>query len=548
PLLLMAGLAHMGLGSNARAREYLELYSKQAPDRAGAEAMARLHLSERDTEKAIFTLESYLRGRTPDPQTLALLSSARLAAGRPAQATQLMREALRGQDSPAFHALLGMSLQQQGQSAEAEAAFKRALQKAPNEPMALTALAELYVGSGRAALVPALLAPAMKANPGRDMARYQVLLGRARMALGELPAARTAFEAALAQDGGLSSARLHLARALALSGDGAGASRLLEAMVARDEQPVDAALELADLALAAGKPEAVRQWLLKAVGKSVAPDSRAGVALVEFLVRQGDAAAAAEQAKRLLAQSPDDFALLIASARVALAQRDGPGAVRPLVLAGRSARGDAGKLWLVARLQMNAGDLKGAAYTLEKALSEQDKLLPLNLLHVELALREGNGALAAQRLEPLLKRYPADPRVHSLAGQVALSRQQPAQAVAAFRRAHELAPSSETVLRLHGAMLGQVGVNQSLALLDQWLAKHPSDAVVRNALAEAQVATGQLAAARANYETLLTQTQSNAVRNNLASVLLRQKDPRALQVAEQALVLEPARDAPLVLI
>jgi thioredoxin-like negative regulator of GroEL len=77
-------------------------------------------------------------------------------------------------------------------------------------------------------------------------------------------------------------------------------------------------------------------------------------------------------------------------------------------------------------------------------------------------------------------------------------------------------------------------------VLERWLQEHAGDLVVRNALGDAQLMTGRLAAARASYEQVLQQApQANAVRNNLANVLLRLNDPGALALAEQALALEP---------
>ena len=66
-------------------------------------------------------------------------------------------------------------------------------------------------------------------------------------------------------------------------------------------------------------------------------------------------------------------------------------------------------------------------------------------------------------------------------------------------------------------------------MLEQWLTKRPDDAVVRNALAES---LGRFSACprRATTTNLLKRTGSNAVRNNLAEVLLR-STTRALALA-----------------
>jgi tetratricopeptide (TPR) repeat protein len=147
---------------------------------------------------------------------------------------------------------------------------------------------------------------------------------------------------------------------------------------------------------------------------------------------------------------------------------------------------------------------------------------------------------AQARAQRLVKQQPNAAVSHMLLGQVALARQQPAEAIQAFSQAHRLEPSTESLLRLYAAQVGQVEPRRNLALLQQWLAQRPDDALVRNALAESLVALGRLADARRHYELLLKQTDANAVRNNLAEVLLRLKDPGALALAKEALRREPA--------
>ncbi|HEV6964844.1 tetratricopeptide repeat protein, partial [Roseateles sp.] len=167
-------------------------------------------------------------------------------------------------------------------------------------------------------------------------------------------------------------------------------------------------------------------------------------------------------------------------------------------------------------------------------------LAVLQRLRIEAALRSGDVADAQARAQRLVKQQPKAAVSHMLLGQVALARHEPAEAIQAFAQAHRLEPSTESLLRLYAAQVGQVDPARNLGLLQQWLAQRPDDALVRNALAESLVALGRLADARRHYELLLKQTDANAVRNNLADVLLRLKDPGALALAKEALRREPA--------
>jgi len=80
--------------------------------------------------------------------------------------------------------------------------------------------------------------------------------------------------------------------------------------------------------------------------------------------------------------------------------------------------------------------------------------------------------------------------------------------------------------------------------LEEWLSKHPDDARVRLALAQAYQEGGQLRQAAGQYEQILKSYPDNAAAlNNLAWVYHETKDPRALQMAERAYKLQPDNGA-----
>jgi tetratricopeptide (TPR) repeat protein len=124
---------------------------------------------------------------------------------------------------------------------------------------------------------------------------------------------------------------------------------------------------------------------------------------------------------------------------------------------------------------------------------------------------------------------------------VAQARGQTAQAIESYRRAYQIEPGSDSMLRLFNALSSQDGGKPALALGEQWAKAHPRDLTVRRALADAYARTGNLAAARGAYEAVLKDTPDDAaVLNNLANVLLQLKDPTAISVAERAVARDPA--------
>ncbi len=130
---------------------------------------------------------------------------------------------------------------------------------------------------------------------------------------------------------------------------------------------------------------------------------------------------------------------------------------------------------------------------------------------------------------------------HLLAADVAMARRDPTKALAALRKAHEVQPSTGTVMRLFIHQVQHGATPAAMNLAESWLAKNPQDFAVREALANQWATMSQWGAAKAQYERLLQAQPRNAtVLNHYANVLLSQKDLKgALAAAERARQAQP---------
>jgi len=543
-MLLLAGLAHFALGETDQAKSFLERYRVAQGGGAGATLLAQLYLSQRQTTAGIAALEAALAEQPRQADAVNLLGQARLAAGQTEQTVALMREALRSQESPAFYTTLGRALLRQGQADAAVQAFHSALRKDPLQTEAALALAQALAERGDAASqqrAVAVLGEQLKRQPRQQAVRLQ--LARLQLGAGQAAAVLPLLEAGLKLDPELHQARLMQAEAERQLGRlDAAAARLL-AMVKADQLAVDACLALSALEEGRNRTAEAQAMLERALAKSGPQELRPQAAQVEFLLRQRRSGEARAAAKALLVRAPDHVGALLLAARAALADRDAAAARPLLVQAGRLADQDVIILAAVGRLQMSAGDGSGARFTLDKAVQLQPAQTTLQRLRVEAALLAGDVADAETRARQLVAQSPKSALGYSLLGQAALARGQTAAAIEAFAQAQRLAPGTENLLRLYAAQVGQVDPARSVGLLEQWLAQRPDDVLVRNALAESLVAHGRWADARRHYERLLQQTGANAVRNNLAEVLLQLKDPGALPLALEALKREPGNAA-----
>ncbi|MEO6278068.1 XrtA/PEP-CTERM system TPR-repeat protein PrsT [Roseateles sp.] len=533
-LLMLNGLAHYGLGELEKSKPFLELASRQQPGSPLIKLLAQIALAERNVNRAVELLDGYVKSHPNDGQALLMLANAHMRLGRHARAVQLMQDALKAKDSAEYRTALGLSLLQSGQPALAEDELAKAYKADPRQTYAGLALVTVHLRDNQPAKALAVAESLVRANPNN--ATVLMVQAYAKTQARDYAGGRAGYEKALKLDAGQLEAKLGLARIDALTGNFDAAEKRLKAALKDDERNVNLLFELALVNEMRGKDDEALKWLDSAAAASGQRETRVNFALVAWHLRKGQAPRALEAAKVLLSKLPEDVEALRAYAAAQLANGDGEGTRSTLVNAARRAAFDTPRLVEIARQQVFAQDLKGAAYTLDKALSgtPNDQASVAMLSSVELA--QGNTASAEQRARQIIDANPKSPLGYNLLAEAALRKGQGATALEALRKAHELDKSSTTLTRLMRVQAAQGGLKSASELGESWLRRSPNDASVRNALAELLVQARDFAGARRQYEALLKTSPSNtAALNNLANVLMELKDPGATDVAERAL-------------
>ncbi len=538
-VLILGGLAHHGLGQREKAKPYLEAVQRENPGSPVSKLLGQIHLADKNVDRAIESLDAYLRSFPTDAQALSLLASAHMSQGRHARAAQIMRDALKVQDRPELRSILGMSLIYGGKNKDATAELEAAYKRDPGQVQAGAALVSLYLSDRqhrKAVDTAEQLVGRAPTQPG-----LHNLLGQARAQAGDATKARAAFEQAAKLDPSFIDPRLNLARLdIAARQDQAAATRL-NAILKDDEKHVEALIEAGQLAAQRGQTDEATRLLTRAADLSTAPgDLAAGFALFEFHLRGGRIPAATDALKRLQNKAPDDVMVLLAGARVAMAAKNTEGARAPLVNAARLANFDAPMLTKIALLQVAAGDAKAASYTLSKALQGDPQHLPALALLGDAEIQLGELVSAEKRARELSARHPRLAVGYALLGDVAAARGQTQPAIEAYRKAHQVEPSASSALRLQRA-LSVRDLPGALQFAEQWLKQRPQDTQVRRLHADNLVLSGNMPAARAAYEQLLKLTpNSGDALNNYAHVLLALKDNAgAGKAAAAALAAKP---------
>ena len=537
-LLLLNGMAHFALNEPLKALSPLEQFQRLAPNTPATKLLAQAYFAGKKIQRGIEALDGYVRANPDDSQALAMLASAEMARGRNARATGLMQEALKRSDTPEFNTVLGLSLMRAGQTEFAIAQLEAAYGKDPTQIQAATTLAGLYLQGHQTAKALGVAQSLVRREP--QHAGLANLLGVARTQAGDRAGAKAAFETALRLDPKLTLAGINLARLDIAANSYGTAEARLRSLLRADERSADAMFELAVVSERRGQDAEAQRWLEKAMYVSGRKDLRAALALVDLHMRKGRKDQALELAKSVMAKAPNDVATVVATARAQRNAGDAAAARVLLASASRLAGFKAPMQVEIAGLQIAAADLKGAWYSLDKALSDQPELLNAQAMMAEVEARQGEYAKAEQRTRQIVKQYPQRAIGHMVAGATAMAQGQTAAAIDAYRRAHQVEPSSETTQRLFLAML-PTDPPGAARIAELWIKIHPGDDAVRALLGQGYARIGNYAAARGVFEQLAKKAPDDArAVNNLANALLRLGDPSALKTAEQALALAPA--------
>jgi Flp pilus assembly protein TadD len=379
------GEAYAALARHDDALADLNEARRLAPEaREPLEALGRLaDLRRQPAEAAVWYAEAANKLTVADPRLLHALALARYRAGTPAAAIEPLKRALTRDPSMAeAHFLLGLAAHDAGHLDESAAAFEQAIRLAPAHLTARAELADLYQEQGRAtdevaarralaALEPsadryvdlamanlrarreddALAALAQAEILDRASSRVALAFGRVHLAEAERssdPAAArralTALERALAGTARRSEGLALYGRALYLSGDVAGAERLLREAVHTSPVDAEAFSFLADASERLGHHGVARD------------------ALVKLTALEGDTPGVTVKAQR--ARRIGALSLTLGDVRTAIDY---------LERARETGEVDAALLGLVARARWQNGDQAGAREALGQALALSDR-------------------------------------------------------------------------------------------------------------------------------------------------------------------------------
>ena len=520
---LIGGAASYATGRNETAKNYLAAYVELFP----SDAVARQLLTAVDT--ALDAAQGEASAAPPDQRLLAAAAAAALREGDPTIANRFVKE--KAADLRAAPAVAEPA--PRNFVAELEAAVTAA-------PDAPGARASLYFGYMHAkAFDKALAVTAELDRLKPNDAIVADLAGVAHLARGDLKAGRASLERARALRPDDYDANNNLAQLAIAAGRPDEARQLYRGLLKDHPQSVRWTIALAELEDAAGHGEAAEGLLQQAV-KANPADIVAHAALAKFQLAKGKYLAALNEALPVLAKYPRSPILLEAVGRAYLAMGQAGaalGAFKKLVQE-QSWDGSAHLyladafavegLWdaVVSEagqaLKLSPGD-DGARFALARGLFAQGRLTETRSL-----------------VDTLKAAQPDNPAVNELDGLLARAQGRRQDAIAAFKAVLKADDNSVDRLLLAQAQAAAGASNDAEATLKSWLEAHPEDLALHKHLGDLYLARERAAEALPHYEVVVKADPKNAAAvNNLAWTLLRLgRNREALPYARSAAALD----------
>lgn len=558
-----------------RSREITDTLIKAVPDHVRAlelAAAAEYHLgNDEQVQSFIGRALKVVPGLKLSRQILA---QSFLRAAEPAKALTALAPLLEGGKADAESlALAGNAYLQLGQVKQADAAFKKAGQLAPDSAKVRTEVAMAMMSGGRSdvALRELQAVAAGDTGPRADLALFSALVaqqdfrgalkaidgleakmsgqplphqlrGQVQVSLRDVAGARKSFETALAKD-----AKYFPAVAALASMDVAlGKADLARARVTEFLKVVpnssQAMTLLADISTAVGAPAQEATQRLADAARANPKERKTHLALIARHLQSGDRPAALAAAQAAVAALPSDLAVLDALGQTQMLAGDAQQAITTFrKLAGLQPTSAQAQLNLAEAL-VATKDYEAAGRALKRAVEIDPGAGQARRGLAMLALRDNRHAEALAIARDMQRLQPKLALGYAVEGDIEAQRKNWAAAATAYQAALQRGNASEAAIKLHVALGAAGKVADADRLAAEWEKKRPNDPPFRFYLGDAATQKKDHAAAEAHYRAVLVTQPNNALAmNNIAWLLHLQSKPGALEMATKADSLLPNR-------
>jgi len=539
PSIMLAALVRFGMNQPEQAFIYLERYLSINPNHLGARKMLAVILLDRgDFDRVITMLEPALKRGMDDYLVYSLLGEAYSRIGKYSRAQELLDRAVSiNPDSAESRARRALNNLERGSDVAAYADLESVFKQDPlvKQTGMFLVVFHLRHNNHQAALETAYRL--VEVSP-RNLT-YLNLLAVTQTSAGQLQAARDNFDRILAMSPDFLPAQINFGKLALMEGRPLEAERHFSALLKRNPKSVLLMTEMARALQAQNQTQAAIRWLDKAIAtdrKSLA----AYTSLVSLLIRTGDLKRAQKVVADAQLIAPSDLRILEAGGRVELALGHKVKAKATFRRMSADVGFNARELLRIAQFQLAADDIKGAVWSLQKAVEGKPDSLQAQTLLVDYLLKDRQLGKAMAQAEQIRTIFPDKAIGYSILGEIAVRQRKYGEALAYYKKANSIQLHSSHLLGMVDVYLALGQEKKAINELSDWSSRHPEDVLVRQMAAEIYMRNAQWQNAKMEYEAILeTQSASLSVLNNLAVLYDMEDDPKALEFARKAQSIAP---------
>ncbi len=509
-------------------------------DIAVQKLLAVLDMQLQQPERAIEVLRATADSPNADAGSLDLIARAYAATGNQAEAVKyFQRAATLAPADAALRSRLATSRLGLGEADQAANDFEKSFELEPKQerPAAQLFFADLATGDLKRT---ADTFEKIKAAQG-DTPLVRDLQGQLQLSQLDMAGARKTFESLVHDHPDFVAGEISLARLDLMEGRNSDAEALLTSVLDATPNSEPALTMLVQSDLAQNKNDAALAVLKRAHDK--APnDARLTASLADVHTRAGDTAGALALLADPKLQTDTNVTLLGARARAQVAAKDEAGALATFRAIVDLNPRDVAARRVLAGLLLKAGNAESARSVLEGGMKADPRNIQLVQDYVGVDLKTGGLDAALATADRLAQNAPDVPGMEALRGDVYLIAKKPDQALKAYQAAMAKKPTQLLLLRIVNAdgLLGKQ--DDAIATLKTWYGAHPDDLVAGQALASLAISAKRPDDAIPLLNDIVAKSPRDAVAlNNLAWLLQEKNDPRALDLAKKAYVLQPGQ-------
>jgi len=540
PAVRLAGIVQYNLGSYEQSATNLSRYFGHYPgDLQVRKLLAAVFVILGQGDEALKLLKPVLdSGKKDDYELLALTGEAYLKNKKPAAAAeQFEKAAAIDPKNVGLHTQLGLSLLSAGETAQGTAEFETAARLDSKQYKADYALVLIYLQQRQFDKALEVLTELEKKQP--DNAGVFNLRGGAYIGKNDLVEARKNFERALAIDPASVAAATNLAQLDLREKNPMAARKRFEGILAKDKNNLRAMLAMASIANFEGNEQEYLDWLGKAA-KSNPTAVEPHVFEARYYLERNQPQKALNYAREALNAQPDNPAALEVMGDVQSVLGDRDSALVSFTHLTQVTPNSAENYFKLASIEAAMGKLAESRKGLERALELNPDYAEAQAALVALEVSQGKQSDALRMARQVQQHRPKSALGFTFEGDVLMSQKLYPQAAKAYESAWGREQSGLLAVKRFEAY-NQAGKRKNgEATILQWLQKQPEDRTARLYLAQFYMQAGENGSAIAQYQALVQHEPNNALAlNNLAWLYFKQKDPKALDYAEQAYKLHP---------